>query len=58
MWETELPRWRNIIYRGRGGPVRLRIEAIATIDEMLAYLENAKRRGAIQPDAEWGALKN
>jgi len=58
MWRTELENWRAKLNRERGGPVRLRIEAIEEIDEALKFLEDARRRGALDPGAEWGAFKN
>jgi len=58
MWEFELVRWRNKIYRERGGPVKLRIQAIEEIDRALEYLKQADREGRLLPDAVWGAWKN
>jgi hypothetical protein len=56
MWERELNFWRLRIERGRGGPVKLRIEAIETIDLMLEHLEQAHKDGRLQPI--FGARKN
>jgi hypothetical protein len=58
MWEWELPRWRAKLNRERGGPVRLRIEAIEQLDRAIAYLRKMHIQGRIQPDADWGAWKN
>jgi hypothetical protein len=58
MWEWELRRWRDKLYRERGGPVRLRIRAIEELDRAILYLMRMHSLGRVQPDADWGAWKN
>jgi hypothetical protein len=57
-WRTELTYWRDKLYRERGGPVRLRIAAIAELDAALRFLEEADGEGRLMPDAVWGLFKN
>lgn len=56
MWESELGFWRAKIARERGGPVKWRLQAIETVDLMLARIDEARREGRLQPG--WGVHKN
>jgi hypothetical protein len=58
MWEWELTRWRAMLNRERGGPVRLRIQAIEELDRAISYLKRMHAQGRVQPDADGGVWKN
>jgi len=58
LWKWELVRWRNRLERERGGPVRLRIQAIKEIDRAIAYLSEMHRAGLVLQDADLSVWKN